>query len=67
MIYWLMSAKCSGKLRNHATKQCSIHAYDIYKKDHPAPTKEVVIVVDGYQGLEKHFLEQIPSIYTIQK
>jgi DDE superfamily endonuclease/Helix-turn-helix of DDE superfamily endonuclease len=39
------------------------HDYDVYKKNHPVISKEVVNVFDlGYLGVEKDFPEQISSI-----
>ena len=39
------------------------HDYDIYKRNHPVTSKEVVNVFDlGYFGIEKDFPEQLSSI-----
>ncbi|MER5175145.1 MAG: hypothetical protein ABJB76_11495 [Candidatus Nitrosocosmicus sp.] len=52
---------------NHK-KGRSRHDFDIYKKNHPAPSKEVVNVFDlEYLGLEKDFLEQRSSLQYRQK
>ena len=43
------------------------HDYDVYKKNHPVISKEVVNVVDpGYLGVETDFPEQL-SAYHIKR
>ncbi len=44
------------------------HDYDIYKKNHPVTTKEVVTIVDlGYLGVEKDFQEQLSTLLYKKK
>ena len=39
------------------------HDYDVYKKNHPVISKQVVNVVDlGYLGVEKDFPEQLSAL-----
>jgi hypothetical protein len=44
------------------------HDYDIYKKNHPLPSKQVVTVVDlGYLGIESDFPEQLSALPNRKK
>jgi hypothetical protein len=44
------------------------HDYDIYKKNHPLVSKQVVNIFDlGYLGVEKDFPEQLSSLPNRKK
>ena len=44
------------------------HDYDVYKKNHPVTSPQVVNVIDlGYLGVEKDFPEQLSSHYHTKR